>query len=264
VDGIVFTDKQWLNITRTSALSLGSLDDGDVDTFTSFNSGVAQSGSAALDLDGIASLRIRIDARLSTDDRAVYFDDIAVVGDAQTADNFGSYMFLTLPADSYTEADRAVNADPDGDGFDNLLEYAFTSHPIVPTQEFGTAPNQVPIEPEVWTSTDGFVFCKFRIPGGHVEGDVDFGYVVNDVNVRPQIAFDSFDELDGWNDGTLGVNYFTQVGPFEESTDGSGSVFVTCKTIQPEVDNHDKLFVRVRVGLRYPPYLKGVVSECPL
>jgi hypothetical protein len=265
-DGIVYTDKPWLNITHNSAgITLGHLDDRDVNTYRNFDSSVGQSGAPAIDLDPLASLRIRIDARTGVDSRALYFDDIAVVGDSLVGDSFGSYMFLKLPADS-SEADRATDADPDGDGLENLLEYAFRSDPLVPSQVFSTGAQ---IEPEVFTTTDGYVFCRFRLPAYQIEGEVGTGFLVSDINVRPQIAFDSFDELDGWNDGTIGVNYFTQddiepFEPFEETADGSGSVIVTCKTIQPEALTHSNLFVRVRVGLRYPPYLHGTVSECPL
>ena len=80
-----------------------------------------------------------------------------------------------------------------------------------------------------------------------------------DLNIRPQISFGGFNEND-WKDEVNAVAYFRQEGAFVEN--GDGTVTVTCRTLEREVRNNRSLYLRVRVGVRYPTFMNGIDTPC--
>ncbi|MGI8605123.1 MAG: hypothetical protein ACR2OZ_19295 [Verrucomicrobiales bacterium] len=237
---------------------LSDLDDGDIATYRTFDSSAYSQGGLSLIPDGTQSLRIRINANIESFDRVYYLDDIKVLGIPTNVHTYDAYALGKMPAPTYTDANRAADADADGDSIPNLAEYAFGTDPTIPALVVGSGATAEPIEPEVWIDQAGFVLCRFRLPGGTIEegSEPGIGYSIGDINVRPQIWFGG-DE--GWQDRVTGVNYFEQDGNVTEASDGAP--VVTVKSIQPLRDLNDTLFVRVRVGQRHPSYLGGVLAS---
>lgn len=188
--------------------------------------------------------------------KALYLDDVYVTGTPIEGDRFDTYMALKAP--DAPEELRKADADLDGDSIANILEYAFQSDPTVaslttPVPE-GDEIVQKPILPEIYFENNR-IFVKFRLPGAGIRGDAANGFEVLDLNVRPQISFGGLAE-DQWMDGRNGVSPFERVGEIEEN--GDGSVTVTCRSIETYTPAQTKeLFVRVRVGVRFPSYLNG-------
>lgn len=247
------------------AVSLQGMDDDDSSTYQHFDSKNAAVNGRPLIPDSAQSLRIKIVATAQTFDKAIYFDNVKVTGDATVPDSFDSYMAMLMPNGQFTAEQRQARADADGDTLPNLIEYAFCTDPKVANLRSNGGATGLQIEPEVWIDQQGYVFCRFRIPTGNVTGGVAEGYDIGDLNIRPQISFGSFDPDDGWNDGITGVNYFTQIS-LVEANDGTGCAVVTVRTIDRLVRTNRTLYVRVRVGVRFPSYLKGrnVDAGCTL
>ncbi|MFN0129049.1 MAG: hypothetical protein ACKV19_20435 [Verrucomicrobiales bacterium] len=208
---------------------------------------------------GTQAVRLRIVGTLtgSLTDKAYYVDDINFGGTATIPDTFDNFMAVQAPTAS--AEDRLARGDLEGDSIMNIHEYAFATNPTVPALHTEVNAVLKPIAPEVFTDSGGFAYIRFRLAGGSVTGNPGTGYQILDLNVRPQISFGGFGEND-WKDEVNSIAYFLQDGPFVENNDGT--VTVTCRTIEQEARDNPTLYLRLRVGVRYPGYLNGIDTNC--
>jgi hypothetical protein len=227
--------------------------------FTNIDTKLAGAGGTSLIPPGTQSLRIRVigTASGSLASKAYYVDNIRVHGTPIVPDSFDNFMGIEAP-DSPIEQ-RAGDFDLDGDSILNIHEYAFGTDPTEPGLTTTVDGVTKPIQPEVYTDSNGYAYIRFRMVGGNVTGNAGTGYVINDLNIRPQISFGGFEEND-WKDEVNSIAYFRQEGGFEENNDGT--VTVTCRTLEREVRNNRTLYLRLRVGVRFPSYLSGIDTPC--
>lgn len=230
-----------------------------VEDYTRIDSTLSGPNGTNLIPAGTQAVRLRIVGTLtgSLIDKAYYVDDIQFGGTATIPDTFDNFMAVEAPLAS--PEDRLARSDVEGDSIMNIHEYAFATHPTVPAVQTEVNGVLKPIEPEVFT--DGtYAYIRFRLAGGSVTGNPGTGYQILDLNVRPQISFGGFGEND-WKDEVNSIGYFIQNGPFVENNDGT--VTVTCRTEDEElVRQNPSLYLRLRVGVRYPGYLSGIDTKC--
>jgi hypothetical protein len=228
-------------------------------SFTQTDSSQSGPNGTSLIPNGTLSMRLRISGTMTAPltGKGFYVDDIEIRGTPITPDSFDNFMALKAP--TYPEDQRIGKGDVDGDSVKNIHEYAFGSDPVLPG--LTTPVNGVPqsIEPEVYTDREGYAYIRFRLPGGDVTGNPGIGYEILDLNIRPQISFGGFEE-DAWKDEVNAVPYFQQDGPFVENNDGT--VTVTCRTIDRLVRTNASLYLRLRVGVRFPSSMNGIDTPC--
>lgn len=215
--------------------------------------------SGALIPNGVKSLKLRMRGTVSGQEKAVYVDDLIVRGTPTTGNSFDDYMLQVAPFPEFSDAQRAARADLDGDSIPNIAEYAFGTDPAVAGLTTVVNGETRPILPQVYVENE-YIFMKFRLPGGIITGDQDSGYNVLDLNIRPQIDREKPEELE-FTDGYLSISQFQQMGSLEENNDGTVTVTVRTrdKVMQAKPLN---VLVRVRIGVNYPSYLKGLDSIC--
>lgn len=229
------------------------------ESYTRVDSSQSGTNGTSLIPDGTQSMRLKIVGTLTAPlvDKGYYVDNIKIDGTPLNEDSFDTFMALEAPGSSLE--DRQGRGDVDGDSIMNIHEYAFGTDPTVPGRFSMIDGVPKPIEPEVYTDPQGHAYIRFRIAGGDVTGNPGIGYQILDLNIRPQISFGGFEEND-WKDEVNAVPYFEQQGPFIENNDGS--VTVTTRTIEPEVRTNASLYLRLRVGVRYPSFLNGIDTPC--
>ena len=232
--------------------------DFEVSDFTTITSALSGANGTNLIPPGTQSMRLRIVGTMTAPliDKAFYVDDIKISGTPVIPDSFDNFMAVESPTS--TPDQRAGKADVDGDSVMNIHEYAFGTDPTEPALFSVVDGVSKPIQPEVYTDGEGYAYIRFRLPGG-AAGNPGTGYQVLDLNIRPQISFGGFNEND-WKDEVNAVAYFRQEGAFVEN--GDGTVTVTCRTLEREVRNNRSLYLRVRVGVRYPTFMNGIDTPC--
>jgi hypothetical protein len=117
------------------------------------------------------------------------------------------------------------DADPDGDSFSNLLEYAFLTDPLTPPA------NGDPISAGIVTlGMESYLTLTYpqRTPSG-------------DLTYLPQIG----DTLTGWDDGPAHLAEISNV------SQGNGSSLVTVRSLSP-ISGQNKQFARVKITLATP------------
>jgi len=231
----------------------------EVSDFTTIDSSQSGVGGTILVPPGTQSMRIRIVGTMTAPlfDKAFYVDDLKITGTPILADSFDNFMGMVAP--NSTPDERSGRGDVDGDSIANIHEYAFGTDPTVAGVKTLVDGVLKPIEPEVYTDAQGYAYIRFRLPGGGVSGNAGTGYEFLDLNIRPQISFGGFGEND-WKDEVNAVAYFRQEGSFEENNDGT--VTVTCRTLEREVRTNKTLYLRVRVGVKYPSFMSGIGTPC--
>ena len=229
------------------------------ESYTTVDSRLSGPNGTNLIPDGTQSIRIRITGTLTAPlvDKAFYLDDVMVHGTPTIPDSFDNFMGIKAP--TATPEDRSGAGDADGDSIANIHEYAFGTDPTVPSLLTDVNGELKPIDPEVFTDTSGYAYIRFRLAGGNVTGNPGTGYQILDLNVRPQISFGDFGD-NGWKDEVNSIAYFRQEGTFVENNDGT--VTITCRTLEREARTNKTLYLRLRVGVRYPSYLSGVDTPC--
>lgn len=229
------------------------------ESYTTIDSSLSGANGTNLIPAGTQSMRIRVVGTLTAplEAKAFYLDDVKVSGTPTVNDSFDNYMGIKAP--NATPEERAGTGDIDGDSVANIHEYAFGTDPTVPGLLTPVNGEFKPIEPEVFTDNNGYAYIRFRLAGGNVSGNPGTGYQILDLNVRPQISFGGFGDAD-WKDEVNAIAYFQQDGSFVENNDGT--VTITCRTIEREARNNKTLYLRLRVGVRYPSYLSGVDTPC--
>ena len=133
-----------------------------------------------------------------------------------------SQFSLTQLADPNISGD---DADPDGDSFSNLLEYAFLTDPLTPPA------NGDPISIGIVTlGMESFLTLTYpqRTPS-------------RDLTYLPQIG----DTLTGWDDGPAHLAEISNV------SQGNGSSLVTVRSLSP-ISGQSKQFARVKITLATP------------
>ncbi len=237
---------------------LTQIDDGNLDTYTTIVTPLDANQNNPLIPNGTQSVRIKITANCSENlTKGLYFDDIELIGEPLVATTFDGRMAQVAPNASAEE--RAADADLDGDTIPNVVEHGFGSDPVVAQLTTTVGGQTVPILPEWRVDNLGFVYVSFRMPATLYAGDPGFGFDVLDINIRPQISFGDFSDA-GWNDAVSGVNYFEIDGT--PADNGDGTITMTCKTLEPEANRNDTLYVRVRVSLRNPGFLNQEAPYC--
>ncbi|MGI8601375.1 MAG: hypothetical protein ACR2OZ_00065 [Verrucomicrobiales bacterium] len=244
--------------------AVSSLDDGNAATFLELNSNEDQNPPANRTLipEGARSVRLRIEANASSENVAYYFDNITFLGDPIVPDSFDVYTAAKLPL--APAAERSANADPDGDGVPNLLEFAFGSDPSVAKLNVLSGEAEVSILP-VASVENGYGRFTFRAPGPLPFGNPDTGFESGGLNLRPQISFGDLTAPGTWRDGiNAGGTFFIKV-MMEPANDGTDSVLITCRTVAPlaELSASKEIFMRLRVAVVRPTYLQGSLPECP-
>ncbi len=229
------------------------------DSFTPIDSSRSGPNDTNLIPDGTQAVRLRIIGTITgaNTEKAYYVDDIKFTGTPTVPDSYDNFLFLEAP--EATEEDRAAGGDVDGDSVLNIHEYAFGTDPTEPSMLTEVNGALTPVNPEVTIDTNGYAFIRFRLAGSNITGGPGTGYQIHDLNIRPQISFGGFDEND-WKDEVNAIPYFLQDGPFLENNDGS--VTVVCRTIEREARDNATLYLRLRVGVRYPSYLSGINTPC--
>jgi hypothetical protein len=223
--------------------------------------------------NGIRTMRVKLEGNIvghpsENDYQYCYLDNLITRGDAISAKDLGSTLAVQLPPASYTFEQRQPLADPDADGIQNLLEYAFGGHAaqanrftVLPTLE------TVSLLPQITGTAGGFITMKFRILAGQVDPtDLNnFGYLtVNDLRYVPEGSANP-QGVNGEPDWRN--NLFTLVGGIEDSDDGTQLVTVRSKvqyistpgsgTITP------RFMFRVKVTSLRDPWLNPPGSACP-
>ncbi len=223
--------------------------------------------------NGIRTMRIKLEGNIvgdpsENDYQYCYFDNLITRGDAKSAKDLGSTLAVQLPPALYTFEQRQPLADPDGDGIQNLLEYAFGGHAaqanrftVLPTLE------TVSLLPQITSTAGGYITMQFRILAGQVEpSDMNnFGYLtVNDLRYVPEGTANP-QGVNGESDWRN--SQFTLVGNIENNEDGTQLVTIRSKVQYIATANSGtttpRFSFRVRVDSLRDPWLNPPGSACP-
>jgi hypothetical protein len=212
--------------------------------------------SGSLIPDNIRALKIKIQGQLNpavSDLKYFFFDNFRVTGDAISAIDLGSSLVTQLPTNTYTNAQRELNADPDGDGIKNLIEYAMGGNAAV-AQRYVTTPGGIvqPLSPEIINTTGNRITMQFRMLASQVDtaGIDNSGSLYNtELKYTPQASQD----MNFWEEfGNFYLN-----GPIVQNDDGTQTVTITTllELIGNPSQDYKKRFFRLEVTPLIAPWL---------
>lgn len=176
-------------------------------------------------------------------DNAIFLDNILVTGTPLEADSFRNWIALTTP---YEIDDLgAPTADPEGDTYSNVLDYAFGGSATEPDKDLGPTAEIIEIGGLSYLAMTWRQLNMTTV--GTLVGGADppfkFGsFKVQDITYIPQFSYDGTN----WLDGAPGPTTAVQIGEIE----GEGeTVEVSAYFNQPILPGTTRLFGRIKVVL---------------
>lgn len=197
---------------------------------------------------GTRSVRVRITSHIpgAADAQYFYIDNIKFTGDAIAATNLGSTLDFQMPSSAFAPEKRVPEADGDGDGIANILEYAFGSNAGIAGRTVpGPSGNTVSITPEVSFQPDGRAVLKFRTLASATANfatATPTGFIdIRDLRYYFQMSAGT----SGWNDFNV-YSFNGTTYPIVQNNDGTMTVSVISQ--QPLRTNNQRYFFRLKVN----------------
>ena len=192
--------------------------------------------------DSANSYSFAYEAKCNENTESIFFDNFHIDGTPLTVDSYPSWIKLETP---FAIDEKGLPfEDPDGDGINNYLEYAFGGDPNTPSLVSSTG---VPIMPQVRMVEENGLFwfeMDWRQVNGATTGTLASpvgGFIMRDIKYIPQISFN----LKTWSDGSA-IDTFKQMGDPEDNEDGT--VTITARYQRPiRQSDKDKVVVFGRV-----------------
>jgi hypothetical protein len=206
------------------------------------------------------SVKVRLECQIAgssiLDYPYIFIDNLRTSGIPIEPLDLTSTLGIQLPSSAFSSAQQQPQADPDGDGIVNLLEYAFGGHAAI-SGSMITLPNgqQASVTSTAKAEAGGQLSFTFRCLSGPLNS-ADFannGYFeLNDLRYLPQSSTD-------------GIHWFSRQFDYVSSIDnqdGAQTVTLVCK---PPLDSQSRQFCRITVSTNRESWLNPlplVGQEC--
>ena len=249
---------EFANVAPGRLRAWTALDDHNPGTYETISDSL---GSLGVDASGAAFVSLEVKGSTSSVDKLIVLDDVEIGGTPASPVNYDTFSQLRLGSTPVDQ--RGPEADADEDTLSNIFEMLAGADPTVPAVDQAGGPSgPAPIAPRVGFEPDGRVTLRFRLPADSLHApDASVGrwhFRAMDVEVAPEVSADAMT----WSSTTAeGGPLFVPVGAPEPAGDGTGTAWVTVRSVEPLVGGADSLLVRLRATELVPGVLRAAAPS---